>query len=110
MNILWDLYVAGESYSYDRGNLSEIKGAFGENGYTPPEPTDNDYKTQIVISKDIKSELSSGMNNFVLKSDYTISESIPDEPGAEDFISYKYSGRVIAFLNIIGNLATKENS
>ena len=105
-NILWDGWIDSEFYMDESSKMAEITEAFGSTGYTPPIPSDSDYSTKTIISGDIKNHLKSGMNNLVLKCDYEINDSSTDV--LESFIAYKYSGRVLAFLDIVGYMSTEE--
>lgn len=102
-NIKWEGWVSSE-WNVDESSKMTDTGAFGNNGYTPPVPTDSDFSTKEIVSEDIKNKLTPGMNNFILQSDYTLTER-PSQIGSESYIAYKYSGRILAYLNIIGYMS-----
>lgn len=103
-----DIYINSEIYYQDITG-TEIKNAFGVDGYTPPEPTLENHDTQIVTSIDLTSYFDSGINEFLVYSDveYTSDTINGESPvanklGADDFLADKYSSSVKGVINVIG--------
>lgn len=64
----------GQVYSdADVSSYSEITGAFGNNGFTANAASDSSHNAQSVLSSDIKSHLSAGLNQLKIET----SEAIP---------------------------------
>lgn len=55
-------YTADDNSQYD-----EIKGALGEEGWTPPTPSDTTHNTEKKISIDIKNSISIGLNEILIQ-------------------------------------------
>lgn len=64
------IYTAeyGSEYSKsDNTTYKEIVGALGTDGWSPTEPTSTSHKTENVTSVDIKSSITSGLNEIVVQ-------------------------------------------
>ena len=55
-------YTADDNSQYD-----EIEGALGEEGWTPPTPSDTTHDTEKKISIDIKNSISIGLNEILIQ-------------------------------------------
>lgn len=77
---------SGDYSSIDGASYSEVSGALGSSGYTPPVPSDSGYGTSTKVSADIKNVFQnnagktiSGLYKFKIETADDISESWTDE-------------------------------
>lgn len=69
-NINSKKYQAGyfsEYYETDSASYEEIAGAFGQDGWTPTEPTELKHDTEEETSIDIKDKVSNGLNELYIR-------------------------------------------
>lgn len=85
-------YIAGYLSEYFETSdtiYSEISGALGTSGWTPTTPTNTSYNTEKKISADIKSSLSSGLNELLIQPGAEITGTIePSEICAKSAFVY----------------------
>lgn len=90
-------YVGGASYINESDDYEEIYGAFGEDGYTPPTPTDTDAYGTTIYSNNLRNELTTGTNTLVIRSGDTLTDNTSTEQDAAEQTGWCY-----AYINIIG--------
>lgn len=98
VDFLRTAYVLSETSEYDNSSLSDLNVL----NFTASIPSDSSHKTQIVISNDFASSISSGYNMFVIETN----ASTPSFKG--DFIEqpcYSQVSEVKAVLNVVGYMS-----
>lgn len=85
-------YMAGylsEYYETNDTTYTEITGALGTSGWTPTAPSNTSYNTEKKISADIKSSLSTGLNELLIQPGTEITGTIePSEICAKSAFVY----------------------
>ena len=102
----WGAPNAAMFDDYDT-TYSEISGAFGNNGWTPSQPTTQSHQTQEITSIDIKNQLSIGLNSLVIKEDESDKswQNVPQTDAGYLQLTHSIAERkamLIALVNIEG--------
>lgn len=63
----FDAYFGSEYMEVDNTTYTEISGALGTSGWTPTAPSDTTHKTEKYESIDIKSSITSGLNEIAIQ-------------------------------------------
>ena len=83
----------------DSSYLTEIVNAFGNNGFTASQPSENNTKQDIITSIDIKEQLSEGQNILILQT----GNNPPTFPNdLVNKVGWQQTGTAKAVLNIVG--------
>lgn len=97
-------YVGSEiTDMYSEATAQEILGAFGENGFTPTQPSAENLRVQSVTSINIAKSLKPGINNLLIKTGDNIPDYIGDLGGLDSYME-EHSGVGYAIINIVGYL------
>lgn len=102
INTIYAAFCNSEMIQIDESSLSEITGAFGNNGFTAKTPSNSSHVCEVKNSTDFAQNIQKGASTFVLQTD-------DETPTFEDdFVeknTYSKTGICTAVLNVIGYIS-----